>query len=292
VDKRVFALLIALGGCGVLDPSAPPARFVGPAPGLSGAPKPDRPNGVAVAPPFPGYALAWSDEFDGAALDETRWSYKEGPWRDAVNARDAIVVANGILSLVTFSAPDGTIHAPHISTLGKFATTYGYFEARVRFLESAGEWCSFFLYDDQIGNPVGNPGAAGVEMDVYEHRDADNGGWNVRDLVQVGINWDGFGSDWKRDNELIAHPLGEPLSHEWHTYAALWTPGGTTFYIDEIPVYATSKAVSHRPEEIYLTCEVRSGSWAGYIPAGGYGSLASSTTRVEVDSVRVWQPVP
>jgi len=290
--NAALAVAFALCGCGLLEPPAPPARLVGPVPGGSGLPKPDRPAGVAVPPPFPGYVLAWDDEFDGAALDERRWTIDVGPWRDAVNARDAVVVGNGTLELVTFSAPGGSIHSGSIHTGRSFQTTYGYFEARVRFLDSAGEWCSFFLFDDSIGNPLGDPGTAGVEMDVFEHRDADNFGWDFRDLVQVGINWDGFGPYWKRDNQVVAHPLGEPLSHEWHTYAALWTSGGTTFYIDDQPVWSTSKAVSHRPEEIYLTCEVRNGSWAGFIPAGGYGSLSSSTTRMQVDWVRVWQPSP
>jgi hypothetical protein len=38
-----------------------------------------------------------------------------------------------------------------------------------------------------------------------------------------------------------------------------------------------------------LTCEVADASWAGYVPAGGYGSRATSTTKMDVDWVRVWQ---
>ena len=50
-----------------------------------------------------------------------------------------------------------------------------------------------------------------------------------------------------------------------------------TFYIDELPVYRTSAAVSHIPEPIYLTCEVNDGGWSGYVPAGGFGSREAST---------------
>lgn len=283
-----LAFLFAAGGCGLLEPPAPPGRLLGGAPGLPGVAKPDGGAGVGVAP-FPGYALAWSDDFQGAALDETAWTIDVGRWRDAFNSRDSIVLRDGILQLVTFTAPDGVHHAPHIHTGPMREFTYGYFEARVRFLESEGEWCSFFLWPDTIGNPKGDPGTAGVEIDIFEHRHFDNSGWDVRDVIQVGINWDGFDRDWKKDHQVLAHPLGEPLAYAWHTYAALWTPEGTTFYIDEIPVWRTSAAVSHRSQDLYLTCEVRHGSWAGYIPEGGYGSLAQSTTRMEVDWVRVWQ---
>lgn len=127
-------------------------------------------------------------------------------------------------------------------------------------------------------------------MDIFEHRHFDDHGYDMRDVVQVGINWDGFDQDWKRENLVVAHPAGEPLSYAWHTYAGLWTPERVTYYIDETPVFSTSRAVSRRPESLYLTCEVRDGSWAGFIPPGGYGPRASSSTRMEVDWVRVWQP--
>jgi beta-glucanase (GH16 family) len=279
--------VVALCACGLVDPPAPPARVIGALPLVPGAAKPDRPPG-AEQPPFPGYDLVWHDEFNGTALDERDWTLDEGPWRDAVNSRDSVVVRDGILSLVTFTR-DGVHLSPHISTWRKVELKYGYFEARVRFLDSAGEWCSFFLYPQTIGNPLGDPGTAGVEVDVYEHRDSNPDGYDLRDMVQVGVNWDGFGSEWKKDNRMLAHPTGEPLSHAWHTYAVLWTEEGHTFYIDDIPVWRSTKAVSHIPEPLYFTCEVRNNSWAGYIPASGYGSLESSTTRVEIDWVRVWQ---
>ena len=283
----VFALFV--GGCGLLEPEGPPARALGGAPAVPGAAAPDRPSTVSAIPPFPGYELAWNDEFDGAALDVGRWSIVERPWRDAVNARDSVVVANGKLSLVTFTAADGTHHTANINTKGKLEARYGYFEARVRFLDSAGQWCSFFLYPDTIGNPKGDPGTAGVEIDIFEHRDADDMGWNLRDMIAVGLNWDGFDRDWKRDHQVLAHPEGARLSHEWHTYAVLWTEAGHTFYIDDIPVWTSDAAISHTAEPVYLTCEVSDGSWAGYVPVGGYGSLEQSTSGIEVDFVRVWQ---
>jgi hypothetical protein len=153
-----------------------------------------------------------------------------------------------------------------------------------------GQWCSFFIWADTIGNPIGDPGNAGVEVDIYEHRELDGSGWDTHDYVQVGINWDGFGREWKKSNRTVAHPDGAPLKGEWHDYSVLWTPSGYTFYIDEQPVFQTSAAVSHIPEHIYLTCEVRDNTWAGNIPAGGYGSREASTHKMEIDWVRVWAP--
>lgn len=283
---------VALGACGLIDPRAPPARVIGSAPGVPGAAMPD-PGGssdVVGLPPFPGYSLAWHDEFDGGALDETRWKIDEGPNRDGVSARDSIVVKGGVLSLVTFTASPGVHHAGHINTLGKFEPRYGYLEARVRFrdaaryLDSAGQWCSFFLWPKTYGNPPGNPGAAGVEIDIFEHRDSDKAGFRLSDMVSLGVNWDS--SD---DRRVVAHPAGAPLANTWHTYAVLWTGSEYTFYIDEVPVFMTSKAMSYQPEPIYLCCEVLNGEWDGYIPAGGYGARDVSVTGMDVDWIRVWQ---
>jgi len=41
-----------------------------------------------------------------------------------------------------------------------------------------------------------------------------------------------------------------------------------------------------------LSSEVRDGNWAGNVPAGGYGSMASTVTNMQVDYVRVYAGVP
>lgn len=302
VTRAVLALAgaVALSSCGVLEPPTPPARTVGgiPGAGSGGAPVPQGggdPGGQTDPrvgnPPLPGYQLAWHDEFDGSALDPKSWNVDTGPWRDAVNAADAIEVSGGSLSLVTFTDAAGVTHAGHVNTQGKFAGRYGYYEARVRLHGAPGEWCSFFVYPKTIGQPVGDPGAAGVEADVFEHRVVDGDGWPIQDMIQVGINWDGFGRYWKRSNAMVAQPDGAPLQDAWHVYSVLWTAAGYDYYIDGLPVFQTSKAVSNIAEPVYLTCEISDGSWAGHVPAGGYGPRATSTTRMQVDWVRVWEPV-
>jgi beta-glucanase (GH16 family) len=286
IAAAVAALVLA--GCGLLDPPGPPARLVDG--GGAAVPQAPAPGATEATPPFPGYALVWSDDFDGDALDPARWNIWRNRWHSAVNSPDAVVVNGGLLSLVTHTEPDGVHHAGHINTDGHLEATYGYFEARIRFGDSVGQWCSFFLYPTKTyGKPIGDPGNAGVEMDVFEHRQVDEHGFDYRDVIQVGLNWDGFAKDWKAVHRTLGHPTGEPLSHAWHTYAVLWTDAGVTYYIDDVPLWSTSAAISHRPEPIYLTCEVKDGAWDGFIPAGGYGPLETSTTRMDVDWVRVWQ---
>ena len=244
---------------------------------------------ASLGAPRPGYRLVWHDEFEGSALDTTAWTVYAGPRRDARNSPDAVSVADGMLTVTTYSG-DGTHVTGFLDTARKLLWTYGWFEARVRFESSPGEWGAFWMSSPAIGNPVGDPGAAGAEIDIVEHRSRDTAGADISNSYVANVHWDGYGADHKHAGGSGAPPAGAtPLQNGWHTYALLWTADGYEFFLDGVRQWATGEGVSRRPEFIRLTCEVQSASWAGSIPAGGYGSRTRSTTRMQVDWVRVWQ---
>ena len=239
---------------------------------------------------MPGYHLAWHDEFDGPALDTSGWTVYAGARRDAENTADAVSVRRGVLTITTYTA-----HGRHVTgfldTAGKRLWTYGWFEARVRFATSSGEWGAFWMSSPSIGQPVGDPGQAGAEIDIVEHRVRDAAGADLSNGYVANVHWDGYGPDHQHEGGVGAPAAGvAPLEGAWHVYALHWTPGGYEFYLDGVRQWATAAGLSHRPEFIKLTCEVQDSGWAGNVPAGGYGSRAASTTKMEVDWVRVWQP--
>jgi beta-glucanase (GH16 family) len=259
--------------CGLLPPEAP-------------APPP--PAQAAVLPP-PGYQLAWEDAFGGTALDLHRWSPQVGPRRDYRMTPDAAQVKDGLLTITTYTQ-DGTHRSAFLTTEGLFEAVYGYFEARIRFLDAPGEWCAFWLFSPTNGDPQGDPATAGVEIDVVEHRVTDQGGWTaLKDMVALNLNWDGYGASMKNQQRVTALPGNAPVQGAWHTYGVLWTESAYVFYVDGAQVWSSSGPISRRAEAIQLTCEVQDRSWAGNVPPGGFGSRAASTTGMQVDWVRVWQ---
>jgi len=269
------ASLAAVAGC---SPRAP-VRAPHAAP--AGAPIP--------APPRSGYRLVWREEFDGAALDSSRWTVYAGPRRDARNTADALSLADGLLTITTYTE-DGTPWTGFLDTAGKGQWTYGWFEARVRFESSPGEWGAFWMTAPGMGVPVGDPASGGAEIDVVEHRATDTAGADISNGYVANVHWDGYGPDHKHAGGAGAPPAGAaPLQGGWHTYALEWTPAHYAFFLDGVRQWETWSGVSHRPEFIRLTCEVQDGSWAGRIPAGGYGARGASGTRMAVDYVRVWQ---
>lgn len=250
------------------------------------------PMAVHAEPPK-GYRLVWEDNFDGDKLDLTKWTPETYIRRGNPLSGDAVTVKDGVLAITTYT--DGGKHyTGFITTKGKFETTYGYFEARIRFHSSPGQWGAFWLHSPTIGNPVGDPASAGTEIDIVEHRARDKKGEDVRNLLAMNLHWDGYKPKvHQHAGYSISAPAGTlSLQGQWHSYGLLWAPEGYTFYLDGVEQWKTDKAISKRSEFLLLTCEIEDKGWAGDIPVGGYGSRGESKTTMEVDWVRVWQKAP
>lgn len=237
------------------------------------------------------WRLTFDDEFSGSSLDATKWTQRlPGPRNSAINTASAVSVGGGVLTITTYTDA-GTNYTGMIGTQGIFEQTYGYFEARMKFHSSPGEWSAFWLQSPTYGDPVGNPGEAGTEIDIVEHRAVSPSGIDLRNRYVSAVHWDGYAADHKQVAKTHG-PLVGLANDTWHTYGLKWTPSGYDFYFDDTILWTVADAVSDRSEYMVLSSEVRDGNWAGNVPAGGYGSFASSVTNVQVDYVRVYASVP
>ncbi len=272
---RRFSLHQGRGAEGALLGGTPSAV------GRAGNPPPIRPH-----PDLPGYALAWHDEFDGPNLDSTRWShYAPGPRRDAVNTPEAVTL-DGMGHLVITTSrhevpdPDSPgrtrpeIRTGMISTRGLYETTHGYFECRMKLQREVGHWSAFWINTPTMGNPVGDPAAAGVEIDVIEY--LRNGSYP--DKAQHTIHWDHKTPRYQRD---FAAPVVPDIGEGFHTFGCEWTPEHLAFFVDGRETWRTSAAIPSRDQHLILSLEV--GKWADDI-AG-----ASLPDSIEVDYVRVFK---
>ena len=245
---------------------------------------------VDAAPPGGGWVNSWSDEFNGTAVDGTKWSIGTGARRDATNTASAVSVAGGSLSVKTYTE-GGKHYTGWLASNGKFENAFGYWEARIRYNSTAGMWSAFWLQPYGINN-IGDPAVNGTEIDISEHRRQDNGGADMRNKSAINIHWDGYGADHKSVGSTVNNPGADAssLQGNFHTYGLRWEPGKYTFYIDGAEVWSTTTAISHVRQWIYLTSEVDDGSWSGSIPSGGYGDRTVSSTSFDVDWIRFWQP--
>lgn len=241
---------------------------------------------VTAPPPPKEYKLVWEDQFNGAALDLTKWFHRlPGKRHDGFNDTSAVYLdGNGNAVIRVYSDTVGgniTHYTGMIATKREF--THGRFECKVAFSNQSGSWSAFWLQTPTMGNPMGNPRKAGMEIDVVESLPNDG-------LVHINLHWDGY----EANHKSAGHKTGNLGCNDgqFHTYVLEWTPEYYKFFVDEVQQWMYTTHVSQRSEFIILSSEVRNGTpgvWAGSIVPGGYGSKAGSQTIMKVDYVKVYQ---
>ena len=243
---------------------------------------------VAQTAPPTGYYLVWSDEFTGSSLDTTKWNYwLAGARRDAVNVSSAVAVGNGNLTITTYTT-NSTHYTGMIATDGKFRTKFGYWEASIDWNDAPGMWSAYWMQSPTMGADITDPVTSGSEIDMAEHRFMDSSSNNIANQVQVNIHWNGYGASHVSQG---SGNVGTSLNTGFHTYGFKWTSSSYDFSIDGASKWTGGTSpVSRSTEWMILSSEVQDGSWAGNIPAGGYGNLLTSTTKMTVDYVRYYAP--
>jgi beta-glucanase (GH16 family) len=220
------------------------------------------------------WKLAWHDEFDGTALDESKWEVPpDARRRDGWWMRKAISL-DGKGHLVMSTLKDGNRYVDAcVRTRGKFEHAFGYYVARIELQKEVGHWSAFWLYNASVGK-VGNEGRDGTEIDIMEKP------W-LDDRVNHALHWDGYGKAHKSAGHVSRVP---GLLEGFHTYGLLWMPDQYVFYVDGKEVWRTKAGgVCQVPLYIKLSDEI--GNWGGDI------KKAKLPDRFLVDYVRVYDPV-
>jgi beta-glucanase (GH16 family) len=168
----------------------------------------------------PVYSLVWSDDFDGATIDETKWNFETGiavnnekEYYQASNA--SIEDGNLVITAKKESVGGMSYTSARMNTLGKFSQTYGRIEARIKLPMGQGMWPAFWMLGDNI-NTVSWPQCG--ELDIMEHINATSTiygtmHWNVNGHAQYG--------------STIQSTPGE-----YHLYAIEWDKNEIRWYVD------------------------------------------------------------
>jgi beta-glucanase (GH16 family) len=222
-------------------------------------------------PPSSDYKLVWSDEFDGNEIDQDKWIYRGlGPRGDAVLTKECAKLDGQSNLVLTTRRTHDIIETGMVATEGKFETTFGYFEARMKFQTQTGHWSAFWLQSSTMAK-IGDPKTNGTEIDIIELFGSD------RKTMFMNLHWDGYGIEHKKVGSKHAD---SSLSDGWHVIGLEWTAEEYKFFLDGKEVWRTDQAVSHAKEYIIFSLEVR--EWAGNI------SEAKLPDSLYVDYVRVY----
>lgn len=115
--------------------------------------------------PVSGYKLAWSDEFNGPALNTGKWNYRTDTRFWSLQRAANVRVANGSLHLDLKKETFGTTHYTGGGVISKKLFRYGYYEARMKVPPGSGWHSSFWMM--KANRPTTDTVA--IELDAIEN---------------------------------------------------------------------------------------------------------------------------
>lgn len=225
-------------------------------PGLSySRSSPDRSPGTPVLPHREGWELTWHDEFEGSQLDPTRWSVRAPGKRESaiISAANVSLDGKGHL-LLTTTEQDGVIHTGMIGSQGRFAQTFGRWEARIKFQRMEGHHGSFWLQPDSSDKSVvSDASKTGAEIDIVEWFGSDRrDGGTAANVYWPGPDGTKHHDGGPTDLQPVL-PAGQELCEEFHVFAVEWSAEEYVFSIDGHVIFRTQQGVSHRPQYAILS---------------------------------------
>ena len=247
----------------------------------------DQQSATGGRPTPPAWRLVWRDEFDGAALDTTKWVRETGGngWGNAELEFYTDRVENARLehgSLVIEARRESfgnrAYTSARLKTQGLGAWRYGRIEARMQIPRGQGLWPAFWMLGDNIPQ-VGWPGCG--EIDIMENIGKEPG--RVHGTVH-GPNYSGANG--------IGSPYdlgGGAFADAFHVFAIEWQPDTIRWFVDSTlyktitPRSVPGAWVFDHPFFIIVNVAV-GGGWPGDPDAT---TLFPQTMRV--DYVRVYQ---
>ena len=240
---------------------------------------------LTAAPPD-GWPLVFSDEFEGASLDPTKWGttmafigthgprYHNEYYLSHTEDDDAIV-GDGLLRLqtqrrtVNGDEKPGVFHYTQglVTSHDKFDFTHGYVEIRAKYPGGKGLWPCLWLMPQGHGWPP--------EFDIAEYyagkRTMHHG------LAHGGLYDSKWDSLWDSETDFES---------DWHIYALEWTRGRAVWSIDG--VVRKTIAADYVPDKaMYLVLSNGVSSAVG--PSGEPDETTVFPNSFRIDYVRVYQ---
>jgi beta-glucanase (GH16 family) len=204
--------------------------------------------GGASLPVAAGWPLAFDDEFDGTAIDSTKWTSQYlGVNANSVFLRDGAAVLHIDQNTVQAPAPWG-FQVAALAT-NTFSQLYGWFEIRAKVATGAGlsgGVSAFWLsphsvdYSRSVDQGGRRPLAEPFEIDIFEQYTEEPTGntWTVHagnnPFVGGATTPGPEGADVAsmHREEFGRGRFPSVLSADFHTYAVKWTPTGMTWFFD------------------------------------------------------------
>ncbi|MEP6673034.1 MAG: glycoside hydrolase family 16 protein [Chthoniobacter sp.] len=243
-----------------------------------------------MAAPPAGWQLVFSDEFEGQALDVSKWNTTmdfpgtHGPryhneYYLSYTLDEDVILSDGRLHLrtehkvVSGSEPMGLFDYSQglVTTHDKFTFTYGYVEIRAKYPGGKGLWpCFWLMPQDENSWPP--------EFDIAEYY---GGQHKMHHGLAYGTMretlWDSSG-DTETD-----------FVNDWHTIGLEWTAGRAVWYVDGVArKTVTADYVPKVPMYVLLSNSISSRLG----PSGEPDEKTVFPNDFQIDYIRIYQTPP
>lgn len=249
----------------------------------------------------PGWSLVFSDDFNGTALDTTKWNridyvnWNVSDWRKYQSRDEELVTMNGdgtvslwgrygdFTSQADQTGANNTYACGGVFTDKTFTFQYGYVEVRAKFDCAQGAWPAIWMM------PTAGPWPQTGEIDILEHL-------NYEGIVHQTLHYNNAVGNKTTSGTVNANGTSSAYftsvedKAAFHTYGVEWTPDHVSFLMDGKKTL-TVNADPNNPNwpfnmennPYYLLLDMQlGGSWVGEI--GDIGDGVSMT----LDYVRVY----
>ncbi|MBN1522720.1 MAG: family 16 glycosylhydrolase [Candidatus Aureabacteria bacterium] len=218
-----------------------------------------------------GWILVWEDEFEGDALDDTKWRVEDAALVKNNELQyyspDEVYLKNGVLVLRSRRRQKGKrlYTSGLVETKGKFTQVYGRFEIRAKLPRGKGLWPAHWL--------MNAGGTWPPEIDIMEMVGHEPN--TVHMTNHYGIY---------PKNRLEGGPCSGPdFSEDFHTFALEWEEKEMRWYVDGVERFSTKRNIPNIPFYLVLNTAV-GGDWPGFPDA-----TTSFPQHHEIDYVRVYK---
>lgn len=248
-------------------------------------------SGYTTPTSYPGYQLAWSDEFNESVLNAQDWNYEQGNnngWgnhelENYTNRTQNVFLSAGHLVIEARQESYGgnNYTSGRITTQNKRSVTYGRIDIRAKLPVAKGMWPALWMLGSNISS-VPWPGCG--ETDIMELVGSSPG------RVTGSMHWQQAGGAEGTYNNNYDLPSGQDFSQQFHVFSLVWQNNSVQFLVDD-HVYV-SGGISNVASGVYpfnspfffIFNVAVGGDWPG--PPDGTTGFPQ---RMFVDYVRVFQ---
>ncbi len=205
-------------------------------------------SGYSTPSTYDGYDLIWSDEFDNAFLDDTKWSYNLGTGCPSLcgwgnNEQQSFTDkstnlffkdGNLIISARNEITSGKNYSSARINTDDKFETKFGRIDIRASMPSATGTWVALFMLNKKYS--IAEPAAYwpnGGEIDIMEYL-----GEDPNDILGTGHYGTDFPTNHRFDSKHFEALNEESYDEVFYVFSIIWENDNITWLVNDQPYHS------------------------------------------------------